>query len=34
MVSKCFMNRFLVLREGGFNFFRTDLLSPVKPRSV
>lgn len=31
MVSKCFTNRFLVLRKGGFDFFRTDLLSPVCP---
>ena len=34
MVSKCFMNRFLVLCEGEFNLFRMDLLSPVKLQSV
>lgn len=34
MVSKCFMNRFLVLCEGGFNLFGVDLLSPIKAASV
>lgn len=34
MVSKCFMNRFLMLWEGRFNLFRMDLLSPIKPKSV
>lgn len=30
MVSKCFMNSFLMLCEGRFNLFGMDLLSPIK----
>lgn len=34
MVSKCFMNRFLVHCEGRFNLFGMDFLSPIKLGSV